>query len=78
MAEALLLRAELKTEAAEKAQALQAAETSIAMTRKLYPDLGGAAQQQRFEKLLKAVQTAQGKPAGGFAALDAPAAAPAP
>ena len=78
VAEALLLRAELKTEAAEKAQALQAAETSIAMTRKLYPDLGGAAQQQRFEKLLKAVQTAQGKPAGGFAALDAPAAAPAP
>lgn len=74
VAEALLVRAELKTEAAEKAKALQAAETSIAMTRKLYPDLGGPAQQQRFEKLLKAVQTAQGKPAGGFTALDAPAA----
>jgi hypothetical protein len=74
VAEALLVRAELKSEAAEKAKALQAAETSIAMTRKLYPDLGGPAQQQRFEKLLKAVQTAQGKPAGGFAALDAPAA----
>jgi len=73
VAEALLLRAELKADAAEKAKALQAAETSIAMTRKLYPELGGPAQQQRFEKLLKAVQTAQGKPAGGFAALDAAA-----
>jgi hypothetical protein len=35
--------------------------------------------QQRFEKLLKAVQTALGKPAAGFAALETPApATPAP
>jgi len=46
------------------------------MTRKLYPDLGGAAMQQRFEKLLKTVQTALGKPADGFAALETPAPAP--
>ena len=73
VAESLLLRAEVKKDAAEKAKALQAAETSIAMTRKLYPDLGGAAMQQRFEKLLKTVQTALGKPADGFAALETPA-----
>ena len=79
VAESLLLRAEVKTDPAERAKALQTAETSIAMTRKLYPDLGGAAMQQRFEKLLKAVQTALGKPAAGFAALETPApATPAP
>jgi hypothetical protein len=79
VAKSLLLRAEVKTDAAEKAKALQAAETSIAMTRKLYPDLGGAAMQQRFEELLKAVQTALGKPADGFAALETPTpATPAP
>ena len=79
VAESLLLRAEVKTDAAEKTQALQTAETSITMTRKLYPDLGGAAMQQRFEKLLKAVQTALGKPAAGFAALETPGpATPAP
>jgi hypothetical protein len=79
VAESLLLRAEVKTDAAERAKALQTAETSIAMTRKLYPDLGGAVMQQRFENLLKAAQTALGKPADGFAALDTPApATPAP
>jgi hypothetical protein len=49
------------------------------MTRKLYPDLGGTAMQRRFENVLKAAQTALGKPADGFAALETPApATPAP
>ena len=79
VAESLLLRAEAKPDANEKLKALQNAETSIAMTRKLYPDLGGPAMQPRFEKLLKSVQTALGKNATGFAELDKPAASvPAP
>ena len=75
VAESLMLRAELKNDAGEKTRLLETAETSISMTRKLYPDLGGAAMQQRFEKLLKAVQTALGKSPDGFAAFAPPAAA---
>jgi hypothetical protein len=75
VAESLLLRAELKSDASEKTRLLETAETSISMTRKLYPDLGGTAMQQRFEKLLKSVQTALGKNPDGFAAFAPPAAA---
>jgi hypothetical protein len=46
------------------------------MTRKLYPDLGGAAFQQRFEKLLKEIQKEQGAAnPGGFGQVDAESAA---
>jgi hypothetical protein len=75
VAESLLLRAELTSDASEKTRLLETAETSISMTRKLYPDLGGTAMQQRFEKLLKSVQTALGKNPAGFAAFAPPAAA---
>ena len=75
VAESLMLRAELKSDASEKTRLLETAETSISMTRKLYPDLGGTAMQQRFEKLLKSVQTALGKNPDGFAAFAPPAAA---
>lgn len=75
VAESLMLRAELKSDASEKTRLLETAETSISMTRKLYPDLGGTAMQQQFEKLLKSVQTALGKNPDGFAAFAPPAAA---
>ena len=75
VAESLMLRAELTSDASEKTRLLETAETSISMTRKLYPDLGGTAMQQRFEKLLKSVQTALGKNPDGFAAFAPPAAA---
>ena len=75
VAESLMLRAELKSDASEKTRLLETAETSISMTRKLYPDLGGTAMQQRFEKLLKSAQTALGKNPAGFAAFAPPAAA---
>jgi len=75
VAEALLLRAETKASPTERTTALEAAETSITMTRKLYPDLGGPVMQSRFENLLKTVQTALGKPADGFAG-DRPSATP--
>jgi hypothetical protein len=46
------------------------------MTRKLYPDLGGVALQQRFEQVLKEIQKDQGVASpGGFTQLDEEAAA---
>jgi hypothetical protein len=52
---------------------LEAAETTIIMTRKLYPDLGGEATAKRYERLLKDVQRERGKQPDGFRALDAQA-----
>lgn len=76
VAECLQARAAAKADATDKAAALAAAENSIAMTRRLYPDLGGPTLQRQFEALLKSVQTASGKPADGFAGLEAMAPAP--
>lgn len=60
----------------DRAKRLDTASTAITMTRKLYPDLGGAAFQQRFEKLLKEIQKEQGTAnPGGFGQVDAESAA---
>jgi hypothetical protein len=60
----------------DRAKRLDTASTAITMTRKLYPDLGGAAVQQRFEKLLKEIQKEQGTAnPGGFGQVDAESAA---
>lgn len=78
VADTLLARARLGGSGPDREKRLDAAKTAIAMTRKLYPDLGGDAFQHRFEKLLKAIQREQGAAApGGFAQLDAESASPA-
>jgi hypothetical protein len=55
----LLARARL-VDQADRKQRLETARTAITMTRKLYPDLGGPAFQQRFEKLLEEIQKEEG------------------
>jgi len=79
VADTLLARARLGSPAGDRDKRLETATSAIAMTRKLYPDLGGEAFQKRFEKLLKEIQKEQGvvNP-GGFADLDAKAQAPQP
>jgi len=83
VADTLLARARLGGQAADREKRLDTAKTAIAMTRKLYPELGGEAFQKRFEKLLKEIQKEQGTAnPGGFRQLDeesgaaSPAAAP--
>jgi hypothetical protein len=79
VAETLLARARLGGQSGDREKRLDSAKTAIAMTRKLYPDLGGESFQKRFEKLLKEIQKEQGAAdPGGFKQLDeeaAPAAA---
>ncbi|MCE9632465.1 MAG: hypothetical protein K8S94_17405 [Planctomycetia bacterium] len=71
VADTLLTRAKLGGAAADREKRLDTAKTAIAMTRKLYPDLGGEAFQKRFEKLLREVQKEQGAAnPGGFSQLD--------
>ncbi|MBM4023040.1 MAG: hypothetical protein FJ284_12535 [Planctomycetes bacterium] len=76
--ECLLARSKLPGKEAEKQKRLETAETAIAMTRKLYPDMGGEAFAKRYERLLKEVQKERGKDPTGFAALDAKAASASP
>ncbi|MFM8735539.1 MAG: hypothetical protein ACKOC8_10135 [Pirellulales bacterium] len=79
VAESFLLRAELPGVAADRDKRLETAKNAVVMTRKLYPDLGGDASQQRFEKILKQIQKAQGAAnPGGFKQLDEEAAAASP
>ena len=68
--ECLLARARLTGKEQDRDQRLQTAEIAIAMTRKLYPDLGGEAFAKRFERLLKDVQRERGQEPKGFAGLD--------
>lgn len=69
--ECLVARARLPGKQADKKTRLEAAETAIAITRKLYPDLGGPAMATKFEALLKQVQQDRGDSAvKGFAAFD--------
>jgi hypothetical protein len=76
VAETLLARARLNAQATDRSKRLDAAKTSIAMTRKLYPDLGGEDFRQRFEQVLKEIQKDQGAAIpGGFTQLDEEAAA---
>jgi hypothetical protein len=70
--ECLLARARLPGKQADKKARLETAATAIAMTRKLYPDLGGPALEAKFQKLLKDVQRELGEDPRGFAALDEP------
>jgi hypothetical protein len=70
--ECLLARARLPGKQAEKKARLETAATAIAMTRKLYPDLGGPALEAKFQALLKDVQRELGEDSRGFAALDEP------
>ena len=74
----LLARARLPGKEQERASRLTTAETAIAMTRKLYPDLGGPAFEKRYEQVLRDVQKEQGKKPDGFQALDAKAQPAAP
>lgn len=78
LAACLLGRAQLSgTEPQQAADLLAKAESAVALTRKMYPDLGGPALQARYEKLLKEIQKQQGAPPRGFQALDEPATSPA-
>jgi len=71
--ECLLARARLPGKQAEKKARLETAATAIAMTRKLYPDLGGPVFEKKFELLLKQVQRELGEAnPRGFAVLDEP------
>ncbi len=70
--ECLLARARLPGKKEDREKRLTTAETAIAITRKLYPDLGGEAFAKRYERLLKDVQKELGKEPIGFAAFDPP------
>jgi hypothetical protein len=59
----------------KKTELLTSAKKAVAVTRKLYPALGGESTEKRFEKLLKDIQKAQGMPPRGFEELDAQEAA---
>jgi tetratricopeptide (TPR) repeat protein len=72
VAECLLARARLPGNK-DRESRLATAETAIAMTRKLYPDLGGDAFTKRYERVLRDVQKELGKKPDGFQALDAQA-----
>ena len=58
---------------ANRAKLLEMAFNDIAITYKLYPQLGGAAMRGRFDALLRDVQKAQGQPPEGLAVIDAAA-----
>ena len=61
VATCLLKRALLSSKSpSEKQELLTKAAESIEVTRKLYPELGGAAFQQRFDRLQKDIQKEQG------------------
>ena len=76
IAKCMLDRAQLPGKKADKkAELLANAAKAIAVTRKLYPALGGESTEKRFEKLLKEIQKAQGLPPRGFEELDAQEAA---
>ena len=69
--ECLLARARLPGgDKQDRAKRLETAEVAIAMTRKLYPDLGGEAFAKRYERVLKDVQRERGQEPTGFTALD--------
>lgn len=71
IAQCMLERAQLSsTPADKKAELLGQAKKAVAVTRKLYPTLGGESVQKRFEKLLKEIQKAQGGQPRGFEELD--------
>lgn len=79
VAETFLMRAELPGVAADREKRLETAKNAVVMTRKLYPDLGGEVSKQRFEKVLKQIQKAQGAAnPGGFKQVDEEAAAASP
>jgi len=79
IARCMLERAQLPVSNAEKkAELLTSAKKAIAVTRKLYPALGGESTEKRFEKLLKEIQKAQGLPQRGFEELDEQGAAAKP
>lgn len=52
---------------------LEMAFNDVAITYKLYPQLGGAAMRERFDALLRDIQKAQGRPPEGLAVIDAAA-----
>lgn len=76
IAKCMLDRAQLPGKPADKkTELLTSAKKAVAVTRKLYPALGGESTEKRFEKLLKDIQKAQGLPPRGFEELDAEEAA---
>jgi hypothetical protein len=71
IAKCMLERAQLPGKPADKkTELLASAKKAIAVTRKLYPSLGGESTEKRFEKVLKDIQKAQGLPPRGFEELD--------
>ena len=72
IAKCMLDRAQIPGKPADKkTELLASAKRAVAVTRKLYPSLGGESTEKRFEKLLKDIQKAQGMPPRGFEELDA-------
>jgi hypothetical protein len=59
--------------AANRDKLLEMAFNDVAITYKLYPQLGGAAMREQFDALLRDIQKAQGQPPEGLAAVDAAA-----
>jgi hypothetical protein len=58
-------------DAANRDKLLELATNDIAITYKLYPSLGGEAMRQKFDALLREIQTARGQQAAGLAAIEA-------
>jgi len=70
VAQTLLERARLPGQS-DREKRLETAKSAIAMTRKLYPDLGGPTTSRRFEAVLEEIQREQGVTTpGGFTQLD--------
>lgn len=79
VAECLLALSRLPGKDSKKKGRLEKAETSIAMTYSMYPDLGGAEMAKTFDELAKQVQQERGAdPVGLQAFKKEPAAAPPP
>lgn len=76
VAQTLLARARMSG-FPDREKRLDTAASAVVMTRKLYPDLGGAALETKFEAVLREIQAEQGSAApGGFKQLEDRAAAP--
>lgn len=56
---------------ANRDKLLEMAFNDVAITYKLYPQLGGAGMRERFDAVLRDIQKAQGQPPEGLAAIDA-------
>jgi hypothetical protein len=66
-----LRQAQLASERPQRVRLADEAEDDILVTRKLFPDMGGAIWYDKYNELLKRIQRLAGRPAVGFPKVDA-------